>query len=128
MFAGVTAFDLLAAVLVVGSIAALCGWAGGAGARLLFSMRLDRVEGVVMQVLNRAKGAAGQQRTQEHRARFSSAEKEAEELARQLAARGPGRRRVIPPAFNGSPIDAAEEASFAEIEADKERKRKAGAA
>lgn len=119
VLASVTAFELLALVLVVGSIAALFGWAGGAGARLLFAMRLDRVEGVVMQLLNRLKGAKGGEQAQVHRERLSSAEKEAEALAARLMQQPPldARRR---PRFGRrarSPADLVEEEIFADLEA-----------
>lgn len=120
MLAHLTAFDLLALVLVVGSIAALCGYAGGAGARLSFAVRVDRVEGAVMQLLNRAKGANGGAVAQVQKQRVTSAEKEAEALAAKLVAAGGGARQRGPRGtwLTGprSPVDAAEEESFREIE------------
>jgi len=129
VLAQLTAFDVLALVLVVGSIAALCGYAGGAGARLLFAVRVDRVEGALFQLLNRSKGAAGQAATQVTKARISSAEKEAEVLAAQLAAKGGGQRNGGGPWWKrgGTAADLAEEQSFAEIEKAKDDARKKGA-
>ena len=96
MFAQATAFDMLVLVLVLGSIAALAGWAGGLGARLQFAVRTDRVEAALMQLLNRAKGAAGGAVAQQQKVRATSADKEAEQLAAQLAAkRAPGRPRIL---------------------------------
>lgn len=124
MLAQLTAVDVLVLVLVVGSISALFGWAGGAGARLLFAIRLDRIEGAVMTILNRAKGAAGGATAQLQKARLTSAEKEAEELAAKLRAAPRARRNAW-----GLPVrtaaDAAEAASLAEIEARQEEARKA---
>lgn len=85
MLASLTAFDVLAFVLVFGLIGALAGWAGGTGARLTYSARLDRVEGLLLQVLNRAKGQAGGAVTQQARRRMGTREDEAEELAAALA-------------------------------------------
>lgn len=87
MLAQLSAFDVLAFVLVFGLLGALAGWAGGTGARLTYSARLDRVEGLLLQVLNRAKGQAGGETTQQQKRRLSSREQEAEELAEQLRAR-----------------------------------------
>lgn len=133
MLAQLTAFDVLALVLVVGSIAALCGYAGGAGARLLFAVRVDRVEGALFQLLNRAKGAAGGQAAQIQKQRQSSAEKQAEDLAARLmqtpaldARRRPrGPRWLTGP--SASPADQVEEQAFAEIESAQEQARKKGA-
>jgi hypothetical protein len=86
MLAQLSAWELLNVVLVVGFVAALCGWAGGAGARLTYSARLDRIESTLIQVLNRAKGAAGQAQTQVTRERTSAAAREAEILATRLRA------------------------------------------
>ncbi len=122
MLSELSAFDVLELALVVGLVAALFGWAGGAGGRLVFSLRLDRIEGVVMTILNRAKGVAGQAKTQVQRDRFSSAEKEAEALAAKL--RAAPRAGIF--ARKMSPIDAAEEQSFREIEAAKDAQRKGG--
>ncbi len=127
MLAQLTAFDLLAAVLVLGSISALCGYAGGAGARLLFAVRVDRVEGLLLQLLNRAKGAAGGAVAQVQRARLTSAEKEAEQLAAKLSQVPKARGRWLG-RTSGTPVDDAEEQSFAEIEkAQQAARAKAGA-
>lgn len=94
MLAQLSAWDLLQLVLVVGFLAALFGWAGGAGARLTFAMRLDRCESYLLQLLNRAKGANGQAAAKVQRERTTSAEREAEDLAEKLAASP--RRRAAP--------------------------------
>lgn len=112
MLAQLSAFEVLALVLVMGSLGALAGWAGGAGARLSFSARLDRVEGLLMQVLNRAKGANGQAVAAVQRARASSAEREAEELAAKLAASGRRSPRPRGPLSE----QEAEEAQLAHLE------------
>jgi hypothetical protein len=85
MLAQLTAFEVVALTLFVCFVAGLFGWAGGAGARLSFAVRLSRVESYVLQVLNRAKGAAGQAQTQVFRERKHSADAEAEALAARLA-------------------------------------------
>src|SRR5260370_40492276 len=84
MFAGATAFDLLVLVLVVGLISAVMGWVGGAGARLSFSARCERLEAQLLQLLNRSKGQSGQARTQEARNLRTNAEEEARILYEQL--------------------------------------------
>ena len=118
MLAQLSAFDVLAFLLVFGLIGAISGWAGGTGARLLYTVRLDRIESVVMQLINRAKGAAGGQAVQRRIERTTSAEKEAELLAAQLSA-GRRRRGLF------SPADP-EAAALIEIEQEKEKRRKAG--
>jgi hypothetical protein len=120
MLAGVTAFELLVLVLVLGFIGALSGWAGGLGARLGFSARVDRVEGILLQLLNRAKGAAGGEVARQTRELQTSRMKEAEQLAAKLA-QVPKRRNLFGRSL--SPLDAAEEQSYAEIEAAKEARR-----
>jgi hypothetical protein len=84
MFASASAFDVLVALLVCGFISALFGWAGGVGARLTFSWRLDRIEAIAASILNRSKGQAGQAKTAETRQATKSAMAEAEALAAQL--------------------------------------------
>src|SRR5882762_8365970 len=86
LLAQLSAFDVLAFLLVFGFIGALSGYAGGAGARLLYTVRLDRIESVVLQIINRAKGASGGQAVARRIERTTSAEKEAEALAAQLQA------------------------------------------
>jgi len=135
VLAQLTAFDVLALVLVVGSIAALCGYAGGAGARLLFAVRVDRVEGALFQLLNRAKGAAGGQAAQVQKQRQSSAEKQAEDLAARLMQQPPldARRRPRGPRWLTGPspaptsADQAEQQAFAEIEREQQEARKGSA-
>lgn len=124
MLAQLSAFDVLVGVLVIGFISALFGWAGGAGARLVFSLRLDKVEAVTMTILNRSKGAIGGERAQQHRNRVTSAEKEAEELAKRLAAQAPRRGRFGRPL---PPVDQAELESLQEIEAAQQKARAAAA-
>jgi len=94
MLASLTAFDVLAFVLVFGIIGALTGWAGGTGARLTYSARLDRVESLLLQVLNRAKGQQGGEVTQQARRRLSSRDEEAEQLAAALASKR-GQRKLV---------------------------------
>ena len=91
MFAGATAFELLVLLLVVGCVAAICGYAGGVGARLTFAMRLDRAESYLLQLLNRSKGAAGQAVVAARREATSKADREAEALAAQLRSVGNAR-------------------------------------
>jgi len=117
-----TAFDLLTGLLVLGLISALCGYAGGTGARLLFAVRVDRVEGLLLQLLNRAKGAAGGVVAQVQKARLTSAEKEAEQLAAKLSALP--KRGLFGRAPRGS-ADAGEEQSLREIERAQDAARKA---
>ena len=87
MIASLSAFDVLVLLVVLGVVSAMAGWAGGWGARLQFAVRVDRVEGALMQLLNRSKGAAGGAVMQVQKARATSAEKEAEQLAAALAAK-----------------------------------------
>ena len=87
MLASLSAFDVLVMLVVLGVVSAMAGWAGGWGARLQFAVRVDRVEGALMQLLNRSKGAAGGAVMQVQKARATSAEKEAEQLATALAAK-----------------------------------------
>lgn len=76
-----------------------------------------------MQLLNRQKGAAGGVQAQAHRQRVTSADQEAEELAKKLAAAGGGRRGGLLRKL--SPIDAAEEETYREIEQQQLAQRKA---
>ncbi len=110
MLAQLTAFDVLVLVLVLGSVAAICGWAGGAGARLSFSMRLRTVEGYLLQLINRSKGAAGQAKLQEQRQRETSVQGQAEQLAAKL--RGV---RLAPP-VNWDSIPEDDPRALAELE------------
>lgn len=84
MLAGMTAVDVLVLVLVVGFLAALFGWAGGKGAMLSLTWRVDQVERVAGSVLARAKGQAGQASTQKLREQTQSRMAEAETLKAQL--------------------------------------------
>lgn len=118
MLAQLSAFDVLAFLLVFGFIGALSGYAGGAGARLLYTVRLDRIESVVLSILNRAKGSAGGQAIARRIERTSSAEKEAEALAAQLQA-SRGRRKL----FGSNDPEAL---AMLELEQEKEKRRKAG--
>lgn len=118
MLAQLSAFDVLAFLLVFGCIGAISGYAGGAGARLLYTLRLDKIETVVLTLLNRAKGTVGGQAVQRRIERTSSAEKEAEQLAAQLQA-SRGRRGL----FRQNDPEAL---ALAEIEQEKAQRRKAG--
>jgi len=88
VLAQLTPFELLTALLVIGLVSALCGWAGGAGALFRFSARVQAVESIGLQLVNRAKGQAGQVQTQATRNRKLNADEEAEILRQQLLARG----------------------------------------
>lgn len=128
MLASLTAFDVLAGVLVVGLIAALAGYAGGAGALLRTTMHLNRVEGAVLAYVNRVKGGNGGAQAQAQRQRVSNAEREAEALAQQLAQRPRRRGGLRLPAFltgPQNPADAAEDESFAELDVEQQRARAA---
>jgi len=118
LLAQLSAFDVLAFLLVFGFIGALFGYAGGAGARLLYTVRLDRIESVVFQIINRAKGASGGQAVARRIERTTSAEREAEALAAQLQA-SRGRRKLFS-------RDDPEAAALAEIEQEKTKRRQAG--
>src|SRR5207237_1964879 len=92
MLATLTAFEILVVVLCGGLIAALFGYAGGAGARIRDRMRLTELEDAFAglgTVVNRYRGAQGQAVKQENARKLSKVEAEAEELARKLA-RGRG--------------------------------------
>jgi len=119
LLAQLSAFDVLAFLLVFGLIGAISGYAGGAGARLLYTVRLDRIESVVLQLINRAKGSVGGQAVARRLERTSSAEKEAELLAAQLQA-SRGRRGLFANAKDPEAL------ALAEIEQEKAQRRKAG--
>lgn len=119
MLAQLSAFDVLAFLLVFGLIGAISGYAGGAGARLLYTFRLDRIENVVLTILNRAKGSAGGQAVARRIERTSSAEKEAELLAAQLQASRGRRRGLFAPNDPEAP-------ALAEIEQEKAKRRASG--
>src|SRR6266850_2420980 len=89
------------------------------GSGLLYTFRLDRIENVVLTILNRAKGSAGGQAVARRIERTSSAEKEAELLAAQLQASRGRRRGLFAPNDPEAP-------ALAEIEQEKAKRRASG--
>jgi len=114
MFAQLTAFEVLAFVLVFSLVGALAGWAGGKGAVFSLYGRIDRAERFVLQLVNRERGAAGQAQTQVTRARKVGAEAEAEKLAADLAKRRGVRQPVPLAALANIPEGDPREAEAAE--------------
>lgn len=93
MWAQMTAFELFLLVLSVGLVGGITGWVGGMGARLSYAARVDRLEGTLLQVLNRAKGQAGQAQTQITRNMRGTVMQEAEVLRLKLLQ---GRAQQVP--------------------------------
>ncbi len=89
MLASMTAFEVLVLCLVVCSLGAIAGAAGGLGVRLQLTARLDRTEGLLMQILNRSKGQAGAQKMQAQRGLMARAEDQAAQLWAAMHARSP---------------------------------------
>src|SRR5882672_12278753 len=90
MAPGLSALDVLNLVLIVGLLAALFGWAGGRGGLRSAFARIRALEDVQETYdirLKRREGAVGQAATQKRKTLLQERDAEAEQLARDLAAR-----------------------------------------
>jgi hypothetical protein len=89
MFAQLTAFEMLVSLLVVCFLAALAGWAGGFGGRLMQALRIQKLEAAVLKLTMTGRGAAGQAQTQVTRARLPTQRRKLNFSANSYSATAP---------------------------------------
>jgi len=121
MAPGLSALDVLNLVLVVALVAASAGWAGGRGGLRSAFARIRALEDVQETYdirLKRREGAVGQAATQKRKTLLQERDAEAEQLARDLAARrGRGGGMLFPAELTEQ---EREEGAAAQLEAEAE--------